>query len=129
MILAIVGSIRLAGNPLAIKVIKEVLDKYKPDRVVSGGAVGVDTMAREAAKARGIPVDEKLPKNNRWAPHGFAERNLEIAKACTALVRIPIVGSKTYGSGWTRDRAVAMGKPTEEFLIDAVQNTVTHSYS
>lgn len=127
MILAIVGSIKLKDNALAIKIIEEVLDKYKPDQVVSGGAVGIDTMAKEAAEARGIPIDEKLPKNNRWAPNGFADRNFEIAKTCDALIRIPIVGSKTYGSGWCRDRAVDMGKPTEEFLIDTVQNTVTWS--
>lgn len=74
-------------------------------------------MAAMAARARGIPVTEFLPKHNRWAPDGFKERNLLIAERCDVIVRIAAKDSKTYGSGWTRDQAVKMGKESEEYLL------------
>ena len=114
--LAIVGSVSLAGNQDAYKIIEEVLDRYAPELVISGGAKGIDSMAAERARAWGIEVWEFLPAFPRWED-GYKPRNLEIARECDALVRIAARGSRTYGSGWTRDRAAEMGKPTEEFLI------------
>lgn len=116
MILAIVGSTELAGNQRALAIIENVLDRYEPTKVVSGGAPGIDKMAAAAARRRGIDVEEKLPAIHNWE-YGFKPRNIEIAEACDALVRIAMKGSKTYGSGWTRDYAAELGKPTEEFVI------------
>lgn len=115
MKLAIVGSVSLDGNLEAYRIIREVIDKYKPDTIVSGGAKGVDSMAKEAAKENRIETRIFLPKVNRW--EGYKERNLLIAKECDVLVRIAAKDSKTYGSGWTRDRAKEFGKQVEEFLI------------
>lgn len=117
MILAIVGSVSLAGNKKAQAVIERVLDELKPEEVVSGGAVGIDTMAANEAKKRGIKVTEFLPAVRNWEK-GFKPRNLKIAQHCTALVRIVTPTSKTYGSGWTRDRAKEIGKETWEYLVD-----------
>lgn len=117
MILAIVGSTSLAGNKEAERLIDDALDRYAPTIVVSGGAPGIDTMAVERARARGIPVQEFLPEVYRWED-GFKPRNMLIASHCEALVRIYAKGSRTYGSGWTRDRAAEMGKPTEEWEVD-----------
>lgn len=116
MKLAIVGSVSLEGSPDAVRIIEEVLDRYRPTVVVSGGARGIDTMAADAARRRGIPVVEHLPRVNRWAD-GFKPRNLKIARDCDALVRIVAKDATTYGSGWTRDQAARMGKPTEEFVV------------
>lgn len=117
MRLAIVGSVSLAGNADAERIINDVLDRYAPTEVVSGGAVGIDQMAARVARSRGIQVTEYLPKHNRWAPDGFKDRNLLIAQNCDAIIRIAARGSKTYGSGWTRDRAVEMGKQSEEYIL------------
>jgi len=118
MKLAIVGSIALAGNQEALAVIERVLDQYQPDQVISGGAKGIDTMAKEAAARRGILVIEYLPRHRRWAGEGgFMERNQIIAETCDRLVRIAAKGVRTYGSGWTRDRTKYLGKPTEEYVI------------
>ena len=114
--LAIVGSTSLDGNEAAVRAIAEVLDRYKPDAVVSGGAVGIDSMAAQLARARGIPVTEHLPRVPRWGD-GFKPRNLLIAHDCTHLVRIVAAGSKTYGSGWTRDRAKENGAAVEEIVL------------
>lgn len=116
--LAIVGSVRLAGNAEARGIIERVLEQYQPTLVISGGADGIDTMAVEAAKRRGIPYREFLPAFKNWP--AYKERNLLIAMECDRLVRIVSVYSKTYGSGWTRDRAVEMGKPTDEYQVDDV---------
>ena len=112
--LAIVGSTRLNGA-MTREIIREVLTVVAPSVVISGGADGVDTLAQEEAAARGIATDIKRPKVNRWRD-GFMPRNLLIAGSCDALVRIGLRVSETYGSGWTRDRAREMGKPTAEFL-------------
>ena len=56
------------------------------------------------------------PKERNWE-RGFKPRNIQIAEACDVLVRIAKKGSKTYGSGWTRDYAASLGKPTEEFIV------------
>lgn len=116
MKLAIVGSVNLEGHPGAAALIEGVLDQYQPTLVVSGGAKGIDTMATAAALARGIPISEHLPVGRGWP--AFKARNLLIAQECDRLVRIVSSTSKTYGSGWTRDRAREMGKPTEEYIID-----------
>ena len=41
-----------------------------------------------------------------------------IAEDCDELVRIADSCSRTYGSGWTRDRASTLGKPTAEYVLN-----------
>ena len=115
MKLAIVGSVSLAGDPRAAALIEKLLDQYTPSCVISGGAIGIDTMAVDAAKRRGIATSVHLPTRQAWP--AFKVRNLRIAEECDQLVRIAAKNAKTYGSGWTRDRAKEMGKPTEEYII------------
>lgn len=118
IVLAIVGSTLLAGNEKAQAIIESVLDEFKPSQVVSGGADGIDTMAAETARARGIDVKEFKPLVKRWAgPGGFEERNQQIADACTHLIRIVSSLTTTYGSGWTRDRAKEQGKFTRNYIV------------
>lgn len=121
MKLAIVGSVSLEGDLEAVKIINEALDRYQPTIVVSGGAGGIDTMAANEARKRGISVQEFLPESRSWAGFGgkggFKARNLLIAQHCDALVRIVAHDSRTYGSGYTRDYAKKLGKPTEEFVV------------
>lgn len=118
MKLAIVGSEILDGHPEAQRRIVEAFDRYQPTTLVSGGAAGIDTMAEDEAKRRGIACEIYRPRVRAWAlAGGFRDRNQQIADACEALVRIVASTSKTYGSGWTRDQAAKQGKPTEEFII------------
>lgn len=118
--LAVVGSVELDG-PWPGEVVWWTIDWLRPTLVVSGGAPGVDSLAARVARNFDVPVDERKPDVPVWFPmngkRGFSHRNLEIAERCSALVRIVWVGSKTYGSGWTRDRARELGKPVAEIVL------------
>lgn len=113
--LAIVGSVSLAGRLDVYWLIQEEIEERLVTAVVSGGAEGVDTMAAEVAMMLGREVREHLPHCQRWPC--FKKRNLKIAQDCDALTRIVSEDSKTYGSGWTRDRAAEMLKPTREYRV------------
>ena len=116
--LAIVGSVRLAGNAVALRIIENVIRRHQPTMIVSGGADGIDSMAIAAAKRHRLPFKEFKPRARRWDGRGgYKERNLKIAQFCDELVRIVSSKSHTYGSGWTRDQARKLGKPTEEFTV------------
>jgi hypothetical protein len=121
MKLAIVGSTSLAGNERAAQIIEEVIDRFKPTIIISGGAVGIDSMAEAAAIRRGIEPLIFRPEVHRWDGGervGFKQRNLHIALMCDVLVRIVADDSRTYGSGWTRDRARGNGAVTEEYVVE-----------
>jgi YspA, cpYpsA-related SLOG family len=119
MRLAIVGSRSLDGNPEALLAIRTALDAYQACHaqlvIISGGAVGIDRMAAAEARQRGLQVIEHLPAGRTW--RHYRERNLRIAQDCDELVRIADPRSRTYGSGWTRDRARELGRPTTEYAI------------
>lgn len=114
VVLAIVGSTRFAGDSertlAALRRITETVAELRPDRIVSGGAKGIDTIAARYAYRHRIPLTEHLPKRPRWAPDGYRDRNLLIAQECTHLLCIRHPLSRTYGSGWTADQAEKLGK-------------------
>lgn len=122
MKLAIVGSAHLTKPQRykAARIIGRLVHRHEPTVIISGGASGVDEIAQLTAIIYGIEYDGHHPTEQRWkGPGGFEERNREIAQACDRLARIVIPNATTYGSGWTRDRARDLGKPTEEFVLDA----------
>lgn len=110
--LAIVGSTRFADVrawDVARDIIAGVFERRLPDQVISGGAKGIDSLAAESARRHGVEVVEHLPENPRWEPDGYRKRNDLIADGCTRLLRITCRWSRTYGSGYTMDRARARG--------------------
>lgn len=118
--LAIVGSTKF-DNPQAWDKARDLILKaiknLQPEVIISGGAVGIDSLAASIARELGIPLTEHLPKNPRWKPEGFQERNALIANECTHLLRIVRKNSSTYGSGWTHDQAKKLGKDTLSFEL------------
>ncbi len=121
MKLAIVGSTSLANHPEAWRIIRKIIHQHRPTEVVSGGAEGIDSMAARVADDLAIPKRIFRPERPVWDGGdyiGFKQRNLQIATYCDVLVRIVARNSTTYGSGWTRDQAVKLGKKTEEYIIE-----------
>jgi hypothetical protein len=90
-----------------------------PDLVViSGGAVGIDTMAVTVARELGIPEErivEHLPKGKNWP--AYKARDKIIAEDCDRLICIVGECSTTHGSQWTRDEAARLGKPVKTYII------------
>lgn len=121
--LAIVGSTSLAGNPQAVFEVMRAITEHDPIEVISGGAVGIDTMAEREAEERGIPTRIFRPERRQWAgPGGFKERNARIATACDHLVRIYDPDSGTYGSGWTADLAEKQGRRVTRIAVQAAES-------
>lgn len=112
MRLAIVGSRKFekdaAAKDWAARYIQWVLTEYKPEVVISGGAIGIDQLAATMAAFEGIEVKEHLPKVKSWV--GYKARDILIAEDCTHLLAIIHPASTTYGAGWTADHAEKLGK-------------------
>ena len=65
------------------------LGEYLPTEVteiVSGGAVGVDSSAREYATANGIKIVEFLPNYKQFGRGAPLKRNLQIIEYCDIVV-------------------------------------------
>lgn len=120
-ILAIVGSTDWHGADDAFlharALIVDVLAETRPDEVITGGAVGVDTAAVEIAETLGIPWREVFPENRRWAPRGFKARNIIVARTCSRMLCIRSSVSRTFGSGWTANLAESWGKPVDRHAL------------
>lgn len=121
VVLAIVGSTTFEKDPVATRfaslIIWDALNDLRPVGVVSGGADGIDKLGAKLARMQDIEVKEHFPKQRRWAPNGFKERNELIAQDCTQLLAIRHAKSTTYGSGWTADYAESLGKTVDRIKI------------
>lgn len=125
MYLAVVGSTNITDRQrgLASVIIDGFFHAYSPELVISGGAVGIDSLARgrvtawNRSQSWNINFMEFLPENFRWKPDGFEKRNLKIAEECTDLLCIRTTQSTTYGSGWTADQAERLGKTVWRLTI------------
>ncbi len=87
------ATVGIVGNRAGFKreYVKAVLDKVldvKPghDKVISGGAEGVDSYAMEWARDKGLSFKAFFPNKEIQSPARFFERNSRIATACDLLV-------------------------------------------
>lgn len=131
--LAIVGSTNLTVKQIddvytiieTIIVAQRVLldSAYSDIEIVSGGANGVDLIGEGIADQLGCSWKIFRPDVSQWLDEeiedcggdplflrGFKSRNLQVADYCDRLWCIRSIQSRTYGSGWTADRAEEMGK-------------------
>jgi predicted Rossmann fold nucleotide-binding protein DprA/Smf involved in DNA uptake len=111
VLLAVVGSVKVTQEQMmtAKAFVQGILLFYMPNRVISGGASGIDTLAENEALLLNLDFKKYLPEFPSWE-NGYKPRNLLIAQECTHLLCIRTTQSTTYGSGWTADRAEEMGK-------------------
>ncbi len=68
--------------------------KYIPDVIVSGGAKGADTYAREFAKKNGLKLIEYFPNYDKYGKGAPLERNKQIVDECDCVLAFNSRGSK-----------------------------------
>lgn len=93
------------------------LSKYLPvgtTEIVSGGARGVDTSAREYANTNGIPLKEFLPDYSKHGKGAPLIRNIDIINY--ADVVLAFWDGKSRGTKFVIDNCKKMGKPVKVFL-------------
>ena len=93
----------------------EDLGQYLPEgitEIVSGGAKGVDTYAREYALAKGLKLTEFLPDYNRYGRG--APLNLQIIEYADLV--LAFWDGKSRGTKFVIEHCKAQGKPIRIFL-------------
>lgn len=115
--LAIVGSRDYTDYQRFIQYVAEwIAANGVPQRIVSGGAAGVDGMARRFAQENAI---ELLEFEADWKQHGKAAgplRNTKIVEACTHVLALPSRSGR--GTQDTIRQAEKAHKPTVVHFID-----------
>lgn len=122
--LAVVGA-RVFANPgfrtIAKDIVLGTLDRIDlPDRevgITSGGAAGIDTVGAELADELWLRKCIFLPKNKRWEPRGYKERNETIGNLCNWMVGIRCETTLSWGTGQACEHAESQGKLVERYLI------------
>lgn len=91
------------------------------DTIISGGAEGVDSIARMFAKAYNLELIEYLPENVKEIPYGssaFKERNKQIADKSDIIIAFPSVSSRgtwfTVGEARKRNKRIVVFEETKK---------------
>jgi hypothetical protein len=93
------------------------LKKYLPPEtteIVSGGAKGVDTSAREYAAANGLKLTEFLPEYDKYGRGAPLKRNITIIEY--ADVVLAFWDGRSRGTKFVIDNCKKMGVPVKVFL-------------
>ena len=105
MRLAIIGSRHCPPIDIAAHL------KYIPDTIVSGGAMGADTYAKEFAQKHNLKLVEYLPEYDKYGRQAPLVRNRLIVDNCDCL--IAFWDGTSRGTKYTLDYANKVGKPTK----------------
>lgn len=87
----------------------------RPSMIVSGGARGADTYAREYAERNDIPLLEFLPDYGKHGRRAPLLRNIQIVENCDCLIAFWDGASR--GTKFTLDYAAKRGIPTHIVYI------------
>ena len=93
------------------------LGKYLPagtTEIVSGGAKGVDTSAREYALAHGVKLTEFLPEYDKYGRGAPLKRNITIIEH--ADVVLAFWDGKSRGTKFVIENCKQMGVPVKVFV-------------
>lgn len=93
------------------------LYRYLPAEVteiVSGGARGVDTSAREYAMAKGIKLTEFLPEYQKYGKAAPLKRNITIIEYADLV--LAFWDGKSRGTKFVIDQCKRLGVPVKVFV-------------
>ncbi|MEA4973606.1 MAG: hypothetical protein VB119_10620 [Candidatus Metalachnospira sp.] len=93
------------------------LEDYLPDdvtEIVSGGARGVDTSAKEYAAAKGIKLTEFLPEYDKYGKSAPLKRNITIIKNSDFV--LAFWDGKSHGTKFVIDKCRQSGIPVKVFI-------------
>lgn len=94
--------------------------KYIPDTIVSGGARGADTYAREFAKKHNLQLVEYLPEYDKYGRTAPLVRNKLIVENCDCV--LALWDGTSRGTKFTLDYAQKLGKPIK--IVNYITNEV-----
>ena len=109
MKLAIIGSRKCPVINIASYI------EIMPDMIISGGAIGVDTLARQFAEQNNIPIIEFLPEYPKYGRKAPLMRNIKIAENCDSV--IAFWDGTSTGTKFTIDYAKKLRKPFKNVWI------------
>lgn len=96
------------------------LEKYLPedtDEIVSGGARGVDTSAKEYALTHGLKLTEFLPEYDKFGRGAPLKRNITIIEYADLV--LAFWDGKSHGTKFVIDNCKERGIPVKVFLANA----------
>lgn len=102
----------------------ENLGDYLPDTVteiVSGGAKGVDTSAREYANEHNINLTEFLPEYSRYKRGAPLKRNVQIVEYADKV--LAFWDGKSRGTKYVIDYCEKHGIPVEIYTVYSTQSS------
>ena len=95
------------------------LEKYLPEEtteIVSGGAKGIDTCAKEYALEKGLKLTEFLPEYKKYGRGAPLKRNLQIIDYADLI--IAFWDGKSKGTKYMIDNCQKQNKKIIVFLAD-----------
>jgi hypothetical protein len=95
------------------------ISEYIPEgvtEIVSGGAKGADTLARQYAEENGIPIKEFLPEYSKYGRSAPLKRNVQIVDYADRVLAFWKDGSR--GTKYVVDYCAKIGKPCKVVHID-----------
>lgn len=115
---AVIGSRHFSDYTL----LKSILDIKQPEKIISGGAAGADSLARSYSREKGIELQEFLPDYDSYARKAPIIRNKLIIDSADQVVAF--WDGKSKGTKNAVDYALQQGKSVE--VVD-ITREVTRS--
>lgn len=109
MKIAVIGSRNLSVRELGCYLPRGVSE------IISGGAKGIDTLAREYALKNGIRLTEILPEYARYGRGAPLRRNLQIIDCADEVVAI--WDGRSRGTAYVIDQCNKRGKKVTVYVI------------
>jgi hypothetical protein len=123
MNLAVIGS----RTFLDYSLMERTLNKFNPKRIVSGGAVGTDSLAKQYAEEHDIEFEEFLPEYKKYgSPAALFKRNRQIIDASDCV--IAFWDGTSTGTKDATDYATKCNKPVKIIKYKETENTTLNEF-